>query len=210
MPNEIIAAIIVGIAGIIAAFIALLSNFHKMKSSRKQSQISKGIVIKKSENFVGEVNELFLKAQKEVVIIGGPLSILTGSAEIVNNISKNKGIRVRLLALNVEKEALLSEYNKIANQGKRGVANLNHLKLFENNDYIEIRTYELMPTAYFIASDINASNGFIKAVHLFSGGAELDCPHIELNRFNEEWYEIYQRQIESLWDEGVPWRSHKG
>jgi len=201
MPSEIIAAIIAAIAIIVAAFITK----NKSWNSNKQFKISNGITIKKSANFVGEINELFYKAQQEIIIIGGAMLRMTASDSILNNISKNKNVKVRLLALNIEKEEILIAYNKLTNKHEGGTVNLNHLKRFKSNSNIEIRTYEILPTAYFIAIDINTPNGFIKAAHIFSGGSDIDYPNIEISRSNEEWYEIYRHQIENLWGEGTLW-----
>lgn len=188
-------------------FVLTVGVFEKMLKGLDEikNQQNKG-VWKREENLVGEVNKLLKSAENEFIVVGGTLSHLGASRDLINDISKN--VKVRLLALNIEKEDILNEYNKLIERNG-GVTNLMHLKSFVNNANIEIRTFESLPLAYFIASDLNYPNGSIKATHHFTVGSLLDYPCVELNHSNAEWYEIYHRQIESLWDKGTAWESEE-
>ena len=158
------------------------------------------------ENLIGEFNKLARRTECEMIVVGGTLSHLGASRSFLNDISKR--IKIRLLALNIEEEDIERQYNKLIER-KGGVADLKHLRSFEGNPNIEIRTFDLLPTAYYVASDLDQEKGVIFASHLFSIGSATNFPLISLSRSDDkEWYEIYQGQIEGLWKKGRPWTSN--
>lgn len=155
-----------------------------------------------AENAILKVKQLFYDAKHEIIVIGGTLSDLNAYRAQIDDISNN--INIRLLALNIENKDILNEYNKLIDRRGR-VSNLQHLKYFENNENIEIQTFESLPLAYFIARDMDYPYGSIIVTHLFSVGSSHPC--LELTPSNGEWYDLYHNQIKKLLTKGIPWKS---
>jgi len=165
-----------------------------------------GILIRKTNNRIGDLNILLQKAKKDVFIIGGSMTPILACYEIIQNISSNKNIIVRMLAVNMEDEKTRCGYYNVinANRNEGNTDNLTHLKRFLISN-VEIRTSEIIPTTYYFAIDIDQPDGFIEVMHIVSGRSESDYPHIEINRNNKEWYDVYQSQIKALWNAGTKW-----
>jgi hypothetical protein len=160
-------------------------------------------IIRREIDLIGFTNEIMKKAKHEVTIIGGSLGPVGASNVFINDISTK--VKFRFLALNIDKPDLLASYNKLYERAGRA-SDLNHLKGFAKNKNIEIRTYERPVTMYYLGCDLNSPKGVIYAIHILSGGSLIDFPFIEINRPNAEWYGIYNKHIESLWNEGTVWK----
>jgi sugar-specific transcriptional regulator TrmB len=160
-------------------------------------------IINNAARYSAEVKNLLSSAKKEIIVTGGTLSDLNTHRITIDEIT-SKGVKIKLLALDVENREILDGYNKLIERpGKAD--NLHHLQRFENNKNIEIRKFNLLPLVYFIAKDIDDSNGAIMAVHLLSNGEIFPC--ITATEKKGEWYELYKSQIKSIWEKGVPYKS---
>lgn len=157
------------------------------------------------DNHVEEVKQLLRGSKKDFTVIGGTLSYLDVEKSYIKDASEK--VTFRLLALDVTKEKVLKQYNSLIERSTN-VENLNHLRYFENIENIKMRKMESLPLVYLIASDLNEPDGKIIAIHLFSIGSIRDYPSITITRDNEEMYEIYRTQIESLWKNASPWKSN--
>jgi hypothetical protein len=163
------------------------------------------VIVKTIEDFIGEINDLLRIAQNDIIIIGDSLIKLMGSNNIIEDLTLKRGVKVRLLALNIEKKEIFTEYNKLVDHYNGAPVNLNHLQCFKSKN-IEIRTYEVLPTAYYIATDLNFPYGHIQTIPILSGEhSENKYPKMEINHSNEYWYNVYHEHIESLWKKGTPW-----
>ena len=176
------------------------------KYLKKELELSNNITIKRSNTLIGELNSLLSRAHKDVIISGGSMAQIIACDEMIKHISREKKIKVRLLALNVEKPEVLSAYRRMKANDTSIAPNLDHLKAFVS-DNIDIHIHDFLPTAYYFAADMNEQNGYIRVDHFLPYVSEFNYPHVELTRSSDAWYEIYRQQIESLWKNSVSWKS---
>jgi|GEM_PF-3031045 len=206
--HEIIAAMFMLIA--VQLFISRIICFEKLekKLDDLRSIPKDAIIVKQEDNFMEEINKLLRKAQKEIIITGGALSLLSGDTQTeIFNASSKRGLKVRLLAVNIDNKNILNGYNTWVDQRLGGPASLDHLKTYNNKDNIEIRTFEFLPAAIFVAIDLDEHSGYIKVHHILSGVREKNMqPFIEINPSNRYWYGVYSNYIKTLWDCGKKWR----
>jgi hypothetical protein len=162
------------------------------------------IEIRKLGNFVftTNVDTLLNKAKKEIIVIGGPMTQITGN---LLKILGKTNLKIRLLALDIRNPDVSKTFYEMT-QFKLEIPDLHHLKPFINKEHIEVRLYTTPPTAYFIATDLNENEGLINAAHIFARTPELDYLHLEIRRSNSEWYGHYRSHIEALWESGVPYK----
>ena len=71
---------------------------------------------------------------------------------------------------------------------------------------IEIREIGTIMPTLFAAYDMDTENGYIHAEHFFNIASSVQRPNIELTPMNGEWYNIYYRQIEKIWESAIPWK----
>ena len=177
----------------------------KSKLDNLERHDPEGAKIIKIYDFIGEINDFLLKAQKEFILIGGSMLKFTGSVSLFIRHSQEKNVKIRILALNIENEEIRDKYKKMVNH-EDIPSNLNHLKQLKYEKNIEMRIYDFLPTAYYFANDLNYSNGIIRAAHISYGVSdEYNNPHILVDSSDKYWYETYRKQIESLWEKGTPW-----
>ena len=159
--------------------------------------------IKKADDLIGSMTTFISKAQKDIFIYGGSLSQIVSFGEKMMKIKKDRNLKIRLLALNVDNPEIRTTYKNMRPMDNNIAPNLNHLKSYLGDENIEIRIHNTIPTAYYYAVDINEENGCIGVDHFLSAFTDVDYPHIEVRRGdNSEWYKTYQQQIEFLWSTG--------
>ena len=186
-------------------FVLTVGLFDKILKQLNEMGNKKSKIFKARGSFVSEIEEGIKYAKHELIIAGSTLSHLSANQSlIINQIPKST--KIKLLATNIEDDELLHGYrNLIEREGF--VENLSHLKGFENNENIEIRTIDRLPTAYFVGRDVESANGAIGAVHLLPYGPQLEYPCVKLSP-DDELFDIYRKQIKKLWDNGKPWKSN--
>ena len=205
MPTEITAAIIGGVAAVIAALILVCAQSVKNLNTRKQNAPKDAWIINDAEKYTKEIQYMLNSAKTDIIVTGGTLSDLNVHRLIIDEIVK-KNITVRLLALDIEKDGILDAYNNLIERSGK-VKDLLHLSRFEGNENIKINKLDSLPLAYFIASDMESQNGTIMAIHLLSKGERFLC--VRVTRSDNEWYNLYHEQIKSLWEEGCLYSSSK-
>jgi len=188
---------------------ALLVENNKLHNEndalKKELHTLSGISITKSYNLIGSMTDKLSKAKKDVIIFGGSMVQILSFGDALKHISTNNNVTVRLLALNVEDPAVADSYKKMKVADEIIPDNLSHLTPFKDNPNIEIRVINSINAAYFYAVDINEPDGYIGADHFLTDMPDYNYPHVDLKRNNEEWYNIYQQQIETLWNRAIPW-----
>jgi len=166
---------------------------------RNNIKVAEDNAIRKAGNLVPSMSIRLEKAQKDVIISGGSMSQIIACDDILKELA-NRGVKIRLLALNVENIETRNAYEKMRPYDKKISVNLDHLKTFKNDENIEIRIHDSLIALYLYAIDINEENGWIGADHFLTAVKDSDYPHIEVTRRNKEWYSVYQQQIEHLWE----------
>ena len=146
-----------------------------------------------------EFGTLLDKAQKEVIVIGGPFTQIKAIQALI--LSKTN-LKIRILALNIEKPEISDLfYKEHPNPDVNKAKDLNHLRIYKKHDNIAVHLYEYLPLAYFGAVDINdPKNGVILVGHRLSGVPENNYPNMKIDRIHPELYEYYRHHIETLWE----------
>ena len=219
MSDVIIAAIIGAVGGIITTIITAIfvmkvgskekSIINKIKSVNKPSQIPKGILIRRTNDFISELINFLRKAEREIIFIGGSMRKFPAAEDIIHQLIKEKNIKVKILALNIEKDDVFVAFKKLLGDEfvhKNVSNNLKHLEDFKDSNpkNVEIRKYENLPTAYYFATDLqNDIEGKIKIVPILYAKLELDYPHIDINYNSKELYEFYKKYINDFWEKNI-------
>jgi len=71
-------------------------------------------------------------------------------------------------------------------------SSMNMLKKFLEYSSFKIKVADFIIPTFFIGTDINTDNGYIRATHLSNIADRTKLPVLELTPDNTEWYDIYK------------------
>jgi len=182
-------------------FMLVVVHLESIQGALRQitNSTAKGVQITEWED---NINQLIGDTTNELFFSGNNMSRLPLHHEKLLSVPDN--IKVRLLVANLDDSTVLQ--NVTTTFGKPVVYDsLNHLKCFTPKPNIEIRTVNFPMTTYIAARDTEAAFGEIQVGfhHYMSSG--YDVPNINLTRTDTGWYGFYIKQIELLWEQGIPW-----
>jgi len=163
------------------------------------------VVIKKTDGLIEVVNTFIKDAQKEVVLIGGSMKQLYAN-EIKITALTQKQVNIGIMALDIRIKAISDQYSTLIGKPHGILTDLNHLDIFSEDKNIKIQVYDFLPTAYYIGVDLKEADGKILVFHILHGLKEDKYPHTLITRSNSYWYDIYEKQIYDLWDNGKEWK----
>jgi len=147
--------------------------------------------------------EYIVEEAKEEVFLSSINFLSAG--DIITALSKRSDLKIRLLVPNLDDPKVLEAYEAIRGRDLIGASVDNIFSNLCKYEHIEIRMINAVTTTLFWARDMKGIGGYIKAEHLLNSDDNDDLPSIELVPSNENWYGIYNKQIETLWSRAVPW-----
>ena len=129
-PRHVLTAISIVLTLIAFEYLFLTAVvFDKFSSQLKRiEEGDSAYPVKKFSNYVDGLAKATQNAKVEVYIIGGSLSDLSAMREDLLGLSDN--VRVHLLALNIEDNTVLEQYDALRSRGPGLVRDLAHLKSF--------------------------------------------------------------------------------
>ena len=189
MSTEIIAAIIVGVAGIIATVITLIAQRNKNKIKMQNA-----VILKQWSNSP-DISPLFTQAQSVIYIC---THSAFGWSAYLGILLAQPNIKLNLLVADSNNENLIKAYGAVKNRDFHPIDETIFKRLREHPN-IEIRVIDsLMPTT-FIARDVDTNDGYIRAFHNFNDTD--DAVFLDFAK-DDNWYQIYHRQLKIIWERG--------
>ena len=146
----------------------------------------------------------------DLFISGVTLSAAMGSRMTAIKELGKKGLSVRLLYVNPKKKALLQTYKDLRGS-KRDETGLTKIQIAEYSvcENIEMRFTDSLIPVFFIAGDLDTTEGFIQASHAFYDTKASERPTVYVTQTTREWYERYRAQIELIWKDAKPFTPNK-
>jgi len=156
-----------------------------------ENMISLDTVLKNAHEsfFVSGVSNISLKPRRDALL------------------KRSEKISIRILISNLKNKEL-QHYQKY----------LRRILTFEDNtiDYmdflvkngngnIQVRVADFIMPAFFVASDIeDSTRGTVLVAHTLYNTSSAERPRLQITPAHGEWYELYRKQIDEIWEHSVP------
>ena len=193
-------------------------NNGKLKKTDETKFIQDGIApqrhsytaLKKQHECKG-VLKISQDAKYELFISGIHLQTWT---HVFDFLVSRKDLKMRVVLINIDNAEVLKSYIDMRGLHSSYKPSLEHLWRLAKHENLEVRRIDSVIPLMFVATDMDTPDGYIKAFHLFNNLTDSErLPNIELTSANGEWYEMYKKQIEDIWQLSTPWdswRNHLG
>jgi len=149
------------------------------------------------------------RASQDIYVTGVKLySCVSEKDSFKELLAMKRQLKINLLAFDTSNSEFINAYNAMRGDYKEKVT-LDHLVELLEIERLEIRVINSIPPVMFLARDIHTPNGYISAEHFFNNSDSMCWPCVELYADDGKWYEIYMKQLETIWKRGVLWNPIK-
>jgi len=193
--SEIVSAVIIAVGSILSGFVAALISSKVILKPRKSARLKRW---KR-----GRSGEIIPDAEKELFFCSASLSWIQ-SYDNDLFIAADRGVRIRLLVMNVADEEIRKTYTKVYGR-KPTLSDFTHLMQYVNQPKFEVRVIDCALPMFIAASDMEKPTGFIQVAFPGYGDNKLaDCDTCVDLTPKKDLYDHYKAQIERLWEHGYP------
>jgi hypothetical protein len=150
---------------------------------------------------------MLTRAAESILISGINLDSAVACADMIVDVAR-RGVHVRLLSVEPRGRMLIpfAQFSAVEPEVRRTKvnSNLRHLttKIAGARGKIELRTIDGFMSMGCIGIDLHLPSGVLVIQHYLHGTTAEKAPAIWVERrFNPEWYDVYERALESTWSE---------
>ncbi|MEW5871780.1 MAG: hypothetical protein AB1894_21105 [Chloroflexota bacterium] len=161
--------------------------------------------------------DLALREAKNAFLIGVSLRRTFGDYYALLEDKLQRGDTVRILVLDPNSAAVEAiakrVYKDVSIERSRGsikdsLRSMHHLKL-RTGGKLEIRVTDYPVTIGGILTDPNTTHGKLFLENYTYKMRDIDLPKILLQSKDEQWYEFYKSQMDTLWENGTAWEGEE-